>query len=248
MAQLCRLFFILLIFISAARTSAQVIGESSSERIDRTGFAEPTLRSVEAGISFMRLSPLSSNEYTGYRFTLSRPGLAVSLNQDGALIYLDYSNGDITTDTVTRGVSMLTAGVKFSIDLETNRQSSLRLLVPLAVLTDFVLASASNVSTRDNLSLSSIGVAGGLGVKFVTRRLIAVARAQAFIAFCNQGFSAITGTASGYYADATFEYPRLFGTIGFAATYRLKYAIHSLGENQFNYNAVNNALTLGITF
>jgi hypothetical protein len=222
---------------------AQVLGEANVG--DDVGSADIFLSSIEAGVSFNTLSPSSSNKSDRYKFKVDRTGLAVTLHQDNVLFYFDYSSGKLDDG---KKVALFNAGAKIDFPVVLTDSRGFALQVPISLFTDFLLTDASGLKSDDELALSSVGIASGLGVQHSTKRYILAVKAEAFIAFATQSFTTASGSSSGFMVDAAFQYPKVFGRIGVAVSYRFLYLDTNLGEDRFDYLLQTNAITAGITF
>ncbi|NTV46334.1 MAG: hypothetical protein HGB11_07390 [Chlorobiales bacterium] len=222
---------------------AQILGEANVG--DDVNVSDIFLRSIEAGISFNDLSPRSSNKTDRYKFEVDRPGFAVTFHQDEVLLYFHYSSGKLDDG---KKVTFFNAGAKVDFPIKLADSRGFAVQVPVSLFTDFLITDASGLKSDDELALSSVGIGSGLGFQHSTKRYIVVLKAEAFIAFATQSFTAASGSSSGFMVNAAFQYPRLFNKIGLAISYRFHYIDTNLGENRFDYLLQTNAITAGITF
>ncbi|MFQ3599395.1 MAG: hypothetical protein SNJ55_03995 [Chloroherpetonaceae bacterium] len=237
------LFFACLLFVG--NSEAQILGESSREsRPKDEVFVPLTLRSFEIGGSQARFSPSASN--TGeVQYFLNRPLLSFLLRQDNSLLFFDYSNRKVDGEDV--GLNAF--GAKFDFEfLLSDYRKPFKPMIAISIIADLIQADRRGNVERDNPRLTSLCLGGGGGFNFSTRRMIFVAKGEAFIGFGTQGFSAAAGTARGFLIDAALQFPKLIGSYGVAFSYRLRYTISDYSEDRYDYLFNINSFTAGISF
>ncbi|MDW8436938.1 MAG: hypothetical protein RMM16_02740 [Chloroherpetonaceae bacterium] len=242
MNKIAVLFFVGLLLVGETR--AQIIGESSGERVREGEFEPPTLRSFEIGLSQARFSPSTENDGE-VKYFLNRPLLSFLFRQDNSLLYFDYSNRKVDGKSV--GLNAFGAKFDFEFFLADYRQR-LKPLIAISIVADLIQADRQDNIERDNPRLTSLALGGGGGFNVSTRAFILAAKAEAFVGFGTQGFSAAAGSAKGFLIDVAVQVPRLFGSYGFAFSYRLRHAISDYSENRYDYLFNINAFTAGIAF
>lgn len=236
---------------SALPLYAQVLGEASSDDI-RERPREISLRSVEIGITpFASLQPLSSNN-ARLPFVITRATLSALARLDNALLYVDYSVGNIAN--FPEAVTLVSGGAKFDFDFFFSPPTldALRPLICFATVADLVAAStppSPQTAGSNNLSLATVGIGAGLGIAYQSKTWITQTKVEGFIAIASQGFSPVVGFGSGIVGDATVQFPYLFGRIGLAFTYRFRASASNFATNQqFSYGFLSHTITAGITF
>lgn len=245
------IFVLAFLCSSVVHTSAQVLGEASSEDV-RERPRELSFRSIEIGITpFSSLQPLANNTAT-LPFSIQRATLSAIARLDNTLLYVDYSSGNIPN--FPEAVTLVSGGVKFNFDfpLLPPAFNTLRPLVAFTTIADIVSATTTpspQTAGNSNLNLASIGIGAGLGAAYQVQTWIIELKAEAFIAIASQGFSPVVGVASGIVGDVAFQYPYLFGPVGIAASYRFRTNTANFANNtQFSYTFLAHTLTVGITF
>jgi hypothetical protein len=233
--------FAVLMLAVALPVKSQVLGDASLLAGRDVEFS-----SIEVGVSFANLTPRSSNTSTLFRFDYNQPFFAAALRQENYLVLFNYSKFNISGTSV----SSLNLAAKFDFDVLLGRNENLSVVLPFSFLTDYTAIDAGVLKVTDDLQVSSLSIGTGLGAVYKTKHFLASLKTQAYIGFSNQGFSAASGYTTIVYIDATAELPRLFGSIGFAATYRLGVQSWniSVDNDKYNYTATYNTLTAGITF
>lgn len=237
------MLLVLGMWFESESSMAQIIGEANVGNDVRT--TDISLGSIEAGVSTHNLTPSSTNNSSKYKFSIDRPGLAIVVYQDNVLFSFDYSNGRLDDG---KKVTFLNVGAKIDFPVILTETKGFAPQIPFSIITNFMLANGSGLSSDDQLSLSTIGVGTGLGLQYSTKRYIFVVKAEAFIAFATQSFTAESGSSNGFTANVAFQYPKVFGKIGLAISYRFNYIDTNLGDNRYDYRLKTNAITAGITF
>lgn len=240
-----------LLSFSALPLYAQVLGEASSDDI-RERPREISFRSIEVGITpFASLQPLSSNT-AQLPFVITRATLSALARLDNAMLYIDYSVGNITN--FPDAVTLVSGGAKFDFDFffVPPTLDALRPLISFATVADLVAASTTpspQTAGTNNLSLATVGIGAGLGAAYQSKTWITQAKVEGYIAIASQGFSPVVGFGSGIVGDATVQFPYLLGNIGLAFTYRFRTSAMNFATNpQFSYGFLSHTLTAGITF
>lgn len=242
MKRLAFAFFFAWLF--AGTLPAQIIGESSGERSRDDAPAPFSLRSFELGLSQARFSPSAENDGE-VKYFLHRPLLSFLFRQDNALLYFDYSNRKVDGEDV--GLNAF--GAKFDLELFIgDERQRAKPMVAISLIADLIQADRRGNIERDNPRLTSLAFGGGGGVNVSTRNLIFVAKAEAFVGFGTQGFSAAAGSARGFLIDVALQFPRLLGSYGLALSYRLRQSISDYSESRYDYLFNINSLTAGIAF
>lgn len=243
MKKISCLFFACLLLVG--NTGAQILGESSQEsRPKDDAFVPLTLRSFEIGGSQARLTPSAGNNGE-VQYFLNRSLLSLLLRQDNSLLFFDYSNRKVDGEEV--GLNAF--GAKFDFEfLLADYRKSFKPIIAISIIADLIQADRRGNIERDNPRLTSLSIGGGGGFNFSTRRMILVAKGEAFIGFGTQGFSAVAGTSRGFLIDAALQFPKLIGSYGVAFSYRLRYTISDYSESRYDYLFNINSFTAGISF
>ncbi len=241
MKNLLCLFFLCLF---VGKSSAQILGESS-EMVPKDDASEPiVLRSFEVGGSQARFTPSASN-YGAIKYFLHRPLLSFLLRQDNSLLFFDYSNRKVDDAEV----GLIAFGAKFDFEfLLTDYRNRFKPMIALSIIADLIQADRRGNVERDNPRLTSLCIGGGGGFNSSSRDMIFVIKAEVYVGFGTQGFSAVTGTARGFLIDAALQFPKLFGAYGIAFSYRLRQTISDYSENQYDYLFNIHSFTAGIAF
>jgi hypothetical protein len=236
------LFFACLLVVGNGR--AQILGESSGARPKDDVFVPLTLRSFEIGGSQARLTPSAGNNGE-VQYFLNRPLLSFLLRQDNSLLFFDYSNRKVDGEEV--GLNAF--GAKFDFEfLLTDYRQPFKPMIAISIIADLIQADRRGNVERDNPRLTSLCIGGGGGFNYSTRRMIFVAKGEAFIGFGTQGFSAVAGNTRGFLIDAALQFPKLIGSYGVAFSYRLRYTISDYSEDRYDYLFNINSFTAGISF
>jgi len=207
--------------------------------------SEPiVLRSFEVGGSQARFTPSASN-YGAIKYFLHRPLLSFLLRQDNSLLFFDYSNRKVDDAEV----GLIAFGAKFDFEfLLTDYRNRFKPMIALSIIADLIQADRRGNVERDNPRLTSLCIGGGGGFNSSSRDMIFVIKAEVYLGFGTQGFSAVTGTARGFLIDAALQFPKLFGAYGIAFSYRLRQTISDYSENQYDYLFNIHSFTAGIAF
>ncbi len=243
MKKLSCLFFACWLLVGSS--DAQILGELSQESSPKDeAFVPLTLRSFEIGGSQARFSPSEGN--TGeVQYFLNRPLLSFLLRQDNSLLFFDYSNRKVDGEDV--GLNAF--GAKFDFEfLLSDYRKPFKPMIAISIIADLIQADRRGNVERDNPRLTSLCIGGGGGFNFSNRRMILVAKGEAFIGFGTQGFSAAAGTARGFLIDVALQFPKLIGSYGVAFSYRLRYTISDYSEDRYDYLFNINSFTAGISF
>ncbi|MDW8019973.1 MAG: hypothetical protein RMI34_07850 [Chloroherpetonaceae bacterium] len=230
---------------------AQVLGEASAEDV-RERPRELSLRSIEVGLTpYSSLQPLANNT-AALPFSIQRATLSALVRLDNTLLYVDYSRGNIPN--FPEAVTLISGGAKFNFDfpLVPPAFNTIRPLIAFTTVADLVSATTTpspQTAGTSNLNLATVGVGAGLGTAYQAQTWIGELKAEAFIAIASQGFSPVVGVATGLIGDVAFQYPYLFGNLGFAASYRFRTTSANFASNtQYSYAFLAHTLTVGITF
>ncbi|WP_041468253.1 hypothetical protein [Chloroherpeton thalassium] len=227
--------------ILATTLQAQIIGEVSAD-IDEPERPLP-LRSIEFGVSGTDFSPRHANSLSE-AFVIDRNSFAINLYQEQLLFYFDYSRGKISGETTT----FLNGGVRIDFPLFETTNSAFSPIIPISLVTDFILVSVPDNVEKDNLSISSIGIGGGAGFCSSFGKATFLVKAVPFIAFATQAFSANSGSSKGFTINTLFQFARVFGDYGLALSYRYKHISTSFNNSRYDYLLKSHALTLGVSF
>jgi len=234
--------FLFALFIAlAGAVQAQIIGEVS-EDFDQPQRPVP-LRSIEFGVSGTDFSPRHT-QLPDEAFFLDRNSLAITMYQEELLFFFDYSRGKISGETTT----FLNAGLRLDFPLFEHKNGAFSPLLPISLITDFILVSVPDKAERDNLSISSIGIGGGAGFRSTVGKATLMAKAVPFIAFATQAFSANSGSSKGVSINTALRFARVFGNYGLALSYRYKYISTSFNKSRYDYLLKSHTLTTGLSF
>jgi len=223
---------------------AQIVGQESGDNAGPVPTEHTEIRSLGLGLSFLTFQPLQTDQTEEHQFDIDRKSLAITFQQEPFLIYLDYSNAK-SNDVDTK---FLNVGLRLDIPILFEQHGAFKPLLPVSIYSDFLLASIPNNTESENLSISSLGIGAGVGLKYDSHSFDLGFKVVPVFAFSTQAFSAKSGTSKGVSLNAWLVFPNLVNQFGLALGYRYKYIETDFSENRFDYQLNLNAITLGVSF
>jgi hypothetical protein len=120
-------------------------------------------------------------------------------------------------------------------------------MVPIMVVGDYTKAESDGLS-RDDFTIGSIGIGGGIKAKISGDRWELSGRGAIAAQYAFEGFSVGTGFSPLLLADVTATFRAIPVFEGIAAGYRFRFQRWSMNDSQFDYRSMEHTVFVGVMF
>ena len=201
-------------------------------------------RYVYGGLVRMDFKERWSNPATdllGIRFTRYMPFIGFRQGAtDVTFGYTQYPVGGLTRSSVYLG---LIAGNDFRI--AGNREAAF--MFPIVLAADFTKAQ-SRGTTLDDFNVGSLGIGGGLKLRYHSRDVDCTAQALEIIHYSFEGYAGGSGSSPATVADVAFLLHQVDIADGIVFGYRFRMQTWAMSDTRFNYRSIQHGPYIGVMF